>query len=48
MGPAIPIKSAEELILMRASCAATRQVLDEVASIIVPGATTLDIDNFVQ
>ena len=48
MGPAIPIKSAEELILMRASCAATRHVLDEVASIIVPGATTLDIDNFVH
>jgi methionyl aminopeptidase len=48
MGPAIPIKTSDELILMRASCTATRQVLDEVARVIVPGATTLDIDNFVH
>lgn len=47
MGPAIPIKSKEDLVLMRSACDVTHQVLDEVGAIAVPGATTLDIDNFV-
>lgn len=44
----IPIKSADDLKLMRAACEATRIVLDEVGAIIKAGATTLDIDNFVH
>jgi methionyl aminopeptidase len=44
----IPIKSAEEIILMRSACDVTRTVLDQISAIIKPGISTLDIDNFVH
>jgi methionyl aminopeptidase len=44
----IPIKSAEEIELMRQSCLVTRTVLDEVATVVKAGNSTLDIDSFVH
>lgn len=44
----IPIKSKEDLVLMRGACEATRVVLDEVGAIIRAGISTQDIDTFVH
>lgn len=44
----IPIKSAQEIELMRAVCAITSSILDEVAAIVKPGMTTEDINTFVH
>lgn len=48
MSNQIPIKSAQDLILMRSACEVTRAVLDQVGSIIKPGISTQDIDEFVH
>jgi methionyl aminopeptidase len=45
---AIPIKTADEVALMRESCQITAKILDEVSAIIAPGITTEDINVFVH
>lgn len=44
----IPVKTAEEIELMREPCRITAQILFEVGSIIKPGITTEDINLFVH
>lgn len=44
----IPIKTSQDLVLMRGACDVTRTVLDEVGSIIKAGISTQDIDTFVH
>lgn len=44
----IPIKTTEEIALMRASCRVTAQILADVAAIIKPGVTTEQINSFVH
>jgi len=44
----IPIKTPDEITLMRGACAVTAQILDEVGAIIQPGITTEDINTFVD
>lgn len=44
----IPIKTPDEIALMRRACAITVQILDAVAEVVKPGATTEDIDRFVH
>lgn len=48
VGQRIPIKSSDEIRLMREACRVTAQVLHEVASLIKPGITTADINTFVH
>ncbi len=44
----IPIKTAEEIELMRESCQVTARILDEVGEIIRPGMGTEEINTFVH
>lgn len=44
----IPIKSADDLRLMREACRLTAQILDAVGSILRPGITTEEINTFVH
>ncbi len=44
----IPVKTAEELVLMRESCQLTAAILDAVEDIIHPGISTEDINIFVH
>lgn len=44
----IPIKTAEDIKKMRAACAVTVQVLDEVGDLIKPGISTEEINRFVH
>ena len=44
----IPIKSEAEIAKMRAACALTAHILDEVASMVRPGVSTEDINTFVH
>ena len=43
----IPIKTSEEIKLMREACQVTAQILDEVGAIIKPGISTEEINTFV-
>jgi methionyl aminopeptidase len=43
---AIKIKSPDELKLMRLSCAAAAEVLEEIGAFIKPGVTTKQVDDF--
>jgi methionyl aminopeptidase len=43
---AIKIKTPDELKLMRLSCAAAAEVLDEIGAFIKPGITTKQVDDF--
>lgn len=40
----IPIKSATEIVKMRAACAAAAEILQTVATMCAPGTTTKDLD----
>ncbi len=42
----IPIKSADDLARMRASCAITAQVRDSLAATVAPGSTTKELDEY--
>ncbi len=44
----IPIKTAEEIELMRESCQVTARILDEVGEIVRPGISTEEINTFVH
>lgn len=44
----IPIKSDDEIRLMRDTCALTSRILDEVGNIVRPGITTEEINSFVH
>src|SRR5690242_6788692 len=44
----IPIKTKQELELMRESCRITAMILDQVGSIIKPGISTDDINTYVH
>lgn len=44
----IPIKTAEDIALMKTACKVTSQILDEVADIIKPGISTDAINDFVH
>jgi methionyl aminopeptidase len=44
----IPLKTAEEIALMREACLVTATILDEVGGILRPGMTTEEINTFVH
>ena len=44
----IPVKSADEIELMREACLVTATVLDEVGDIVKPGISTEEINSFVH
>lgn len=44
----IPIKSTDEIELMRKACSLTARILDAVGEIVRPGATTEEINTFVH
>ncbi len=44
----VPIKTAEEIELMREACQVTARILDEVGEIIRPGMNTEEINTFVH
>ena len=44
----IPIKTSEEVELMRAACKVTAQILDSVGEIVKPGVSTEQINTFVH
>jgi len=43
----IVIKTNKDILGMKKACEATARILDQVASVVVPGASTQDIDDFV-
>jgi methionyl aminopeptidase len=44
----IPIKTDEEIVLMRESCAITATILEELKEIVKPGISTEDINQYVH
>lgn len=44
----IPIKSAQEIILMREACQLTASILDELNNFVKPGISTEDINTYVH
>lgn len=48
MGPKIPIKTPEEIELMREACVLTAQILDSLNNVVKPGMSTDDINTFVH
>ncbi len=44
----IPIKTSEEIELMREACQVTAQILDEVEHIVKPGVSTEEVNTFVH
>lgn len=44
----IPIKSEEEIELLRGACQLTAQILDAVEDLVTPGTTTEEINSFVH
>jgi methionyl aminopeptidase len=43
----VVIKTNKDILAMKKACEATAKILDEVGSIVAPGVTTQDIDDFV-
>lgn len=48
MGPKIPIKTPEEIEIMREACHLTALILDKLTDVIKPGISTEDINSYVH
>ena len=48
MKPRVPVKTPEEIALMREACRVTAQILDAVGEVVIPGKSTEDINTFVH